>query len=183
MPGQPKAPLAFTFIAPSDITFSPDLLPPYAPQLITNSPTFSSSKPKRIVNYQDLLLFDPVDGILSLRRLIIDKHAVKESIGGGVAASVQALGVTSISFPGMGAADRMSTSPSTSSTSRGGSRHSHAPQVGDPLLELGAKENVVATWDLRRRGDLAEFKRSVQPNVLIGGGKGKVGRECVFQFV
>jgi len=182
VPGQPKAPLTFTFIAPSDITFSPDLLPPYAPHLITNSPTFSSSKPKRIVNYQDLLLFDPVDGVLSLRRLITDKHAVKDGIGSGVAASVQALGVTSISFPGMGAGDRVSMSPSTSAASRGGSRTSQSQQVGDPLMELGAKENIVATWDLRRR-DLAEFKKSVQPSVLVDGGKGKVGRECVFQFV
>jgi len=46
----------FTFIAPSDITFS-----------------------------QDLLLFDPVDDVLSLPRLIIDWYAVKESIGSGVA--------------------------------------------------------------------------------------------------
>lgn len=176
-PAQAKAPLAFTFIAPSDITFSSDLLPPYAPHLITNSPTFSSSKPKRIVNYQDLLLFDPVDGVLSLRRLIVDKHAVKESIGSGVAASVQALGVTSISFPGTGGADRISLSPSTSAASRGGSRSSQSQQVADPLMELGAKESVVATWDLRRRRDLAEFKRPVQPTMLVGGGKGKVGRE------
>jgi len=51
--GHPRAPLAFTFIAPSDIASSPDLLPPYAPQRVTNSPTFSPSKPERIVNYQD----------------------------------------------------------------------------------------------------------------------------------
>ena len=105
MPGQPNAQFTFTFIAPSDITFSADLLSPYAPHLITNSATFSSSKPKRVVNYQDLL-FGPVDGVLSLRRLITDKHEVKGSIGSGVAASVQALDVTSISFPGMGAGDR-----------------------------------------------------------------------------
>lgn len=104
---------------------------------------------------------------------------MKESIGSGVAASVQALGVTSISFPGIGGAS-MSPSTSTLAASRGGSRSSHSPQVGDPLVELSAKENIVVTWDLRRRRDLAEFKRSVQP---VGGGRGKVGRECVFQFV
>ncbi|KIM42507.1 hypothetical protein M413DRAFT_444245 [Hebeloma cylindrosporum] len=176
-PGQPKAPLAFTFIAPSDITFSPDLLPPYAPQLVSNSPTFSPSKPKRIVNYQDLLLFDPVDGVLSLRRLIIDKHPVKESIGSGVAASVQAFGVTSISFPGMGGGDRISLSPSTSGASRGGSRTSHSPQVGgDPQMELFAKEGMVATWDLRRKRDWAEFKRPVTPNLVVTGGGGLGGR-------
>ena len=45
--------------------------------------------------------------------------------------------------------------------------------VGDLLLELGAKEKVVGTCDLRRR-DSAEFKRSVQPTVLVGSDKGKI---------
>jgi hypothetical protein len=40
---------------------------------------------------------------------------------------------------------------------------------------------VVATWDLRRR-DLAEFKRLVQTTVLVGSGKGKIGRESVFHL-
>jgi len=43
-----------------------------------------------------------------------DKHAVKESIGNGVEASVQALGITSISYPGMGGSERVSMSPTTS---------------------------------------------------------------------
>src|SRR6266567_7748042 len=143
--GHPRAPLAFTFIAPSDIASSPDLLPPYATQRVTNSPTFSPSKPERIVNYQDLLLFDPVDGVLSLRRLVIDKHAVKESIGSGVAASVQALGATSISLPGMGGTGRLSSSPSISAVSRGGSGGPHSQHAaGDPPVELGARDIVVA---------------------------------------
>jgi hypothetical protein len=46
------------------------------------------------------------DGDLSLRRLSLDKHFVREQGLGMVAAaaSVQTLGVTSISLPGMGGA-------------------------------------------------------------------------------
>jgi len=166
----------FIFIAPSDVTFSPDLVPPY----VANSPTFSSSKPKRILPRP---FFDPVDVVLSLRLLIlINKHAVKESIGSGVAASVQALGLISISFLGNGSADRMSLSPSAP---HGSSRSSHSPQAGDLLLELGVKENVVAPWDLRRRGS-AEFKRSVQAckqTCWLVVAKGRLAESAYFTFV
>ena len=46
---------------------------------------------------------------------------------------------------------------------------------------MGAKENVVAIWDLKRR-DSAEFKRSVQATVLVDRGIGNIGRECVFHL-
>jgi hypothetical protein len=135
------------------------------------------------VNYQDLLLFDPVDGALSLRRLVIDKHAVKESIGSGVAASVQALGATSISLPGMGGAGRLGSSPSTSAVVRGGSKGSHSQQSeGDPLMELEARDIVVATWNLKRKRNRAEFKRAVEPTVPIKRRGGVVGGEYVFSF-
>jgi len=42
-------------------------------------------------------------------------------------------------------------------------------------------ENVVAAWDLRRR-DLAEFQRSAQLNVLVGGSKGDVGGGYAVHF-
>jgi len=139
--------------------------------MLLTHPHFHRQSPN--VYYQDLLLFDPVGGVLSLCRLIlINKHAVKESLGSGVAASIQALGVISISFPGNGSADCMSLSPWISAASHGSLRCSHSPQAGNLLLELGAKENVVAAWDLRRK-DSAEFKTSVQATVLVGSGKGK----------
>jgi len=50
-----------------------------------------------------------------------------------------------------------------------------------PNFNMASKENVVATWDLRRRGS-AEFKRSVQATMLVGSGKRKIGRECVFHL-
>jgi hypothetical protein len=83
----------------------------------------------------------------------------------------------------MGGADRTGVSPSTSAASYSSSRSSrgsHSPQVGDLLLD--AKENVVATWGLTGRRDLVEFNRSAQATVLVGTGKGKIGRECIFHF-
>ena len=50
-----------------------------------------------------------------------------------------------------------------------------------PNFNTASKENVVVTWDLRRRGS-AELKRSVQATMLVGSGKGKIGRECVFHL-
>ena len=132
----------FTFIAPSDTTFSCDLFPPY----VANSRTFSSSKPKRILPRP----LRPSRWCPFPFPAYPHQQASSERNGSDVATSVRALHVISISFPGNGNADRMSLSPSTSAASHGSSRSLHLPQAGDLLLELGAKENVVATWDLRR---------------------------------
>lgn len=48
------------------------------------------------------------------------------------------------------------------------------------VFAVNPYENVVATCDLRR--GLAEFKRLLQPNLLVGGGKGSVGGEYAFHF-
>lgn len=101
---------------------------------MTNSPTFSPPKRKRGTNYQDILLFDPADGVLSLRRLTLEKRVVRDQT------VVQA--VASISLPGMGAAGKLSSSPSH--------RMASASQTADPQTELVARENVQATWTLRR---------------------------------
>jgi len=42
--------------------------------------------------------------------------------------------------------------------------------AGDPPVELGARDIVVATWDLKRKRDWTEFKGAVQPTVLVGSG-------------
>jgi hypothetical protein len=136
--------------------------------------------PKQQHQFQDVLLFDPADGVLSLRRLSLDKHVVREKGLGmaAAAASVQALGVTSISLPGMGGAGRLALSPSRSGGS-GGNKSSTA--VDPPVTELVAKESIVATWNLQRRTDWVEIKeRIVNPDIkpqprLLGG-------ECVFSL-
>ncbi|KAF8952387.1 hypothetical protein BDZ97DRAFT_1930866 [Flammula alnicola] len=123
-------------------------------------------KLKRGTNYQDVLVFDPQDGILSLRRLTIEKHLVKEQgVSGGVAASVQALGVTSISLPGMGGAGRLSSSPSNKANATS-SKSPTSAGIADPPMELAAKESIEATWDLKRGRDWVEMKMPVQPRQM-----------------
>ncbi|KAF8166691.1 hypothetical protein BJ912DRAFT_889225 [Pholiota molesta] len=165
---QTRAPLAFTFISPADVASSPTLMFPFTPPPISHSPSFSPPKLKRAKNYQDLLVFDPVDGVLSLRRLAIDKHPEKEQGIGGVAASVHALGVTSISLPGMGGAGRLSSSPSTRGTAGALSsgRSTSSAKVEEPPMELVGKETVEATWDLKRGRDWVEIKTPVLPSTI-----------------
>lgn len=80
------------------------------------------------------------------------------------AASVQALGVTSISLPRMGGAGRLAGSPSRS----GGSG-----VVEPPVAELVAKESIVATWHLQRRTDWVEIKQRIfNPDIQHQPGSG-----------
>ena len=89
------------------------------------------------------------------------------------AASVQALGVTSISLPRMGGAGRLARSPSRS----GGSG-----VVDPPVAELVAKESNVATWHLQRRTDWIEIKQRIfNPNVKHQSGLG--GEYVLFKIL
>ncbi|KAF8801837.1 hypothetical protein BYT27DRAFT_7114060, partial [Phlegmacium glaucopus] len=170
-PDHPNAPLVFTFISPLDISQSPRLLPQ---QLVSNSkatssPTIPSHQQIKQQQFQDVLLFDPADGVLSLRRLSLDQHLVREQGLGmaAAAASVQALGVTSISLPGMGGAGKLAVSPSRS----GGSGNKQSLVADSPVVELVAKESTVATWHLQRRTDWVEIKQPiVSPNVKLEAG-------------
>ena len=115
-----------------------------------------------------MLLFDPADGVLSLRRLSLDKHFVREQGLGmaAAAASVQALGVTSISLPRMGGAGRLARSPTRAGGSSSG-------VVDPPVAELVAKESNVATWHLQRRTDWVEIKQRIfNPDVKHQPGLG-----------
>ena len=171
-PDYPIAPLAFTFISPLDIAQSPRLLP----QQRTKTPSSPPIQiPQQHQQFQDVLFFDPADGVLSLRRLSLDKHFVREQGLGmaAAAASVQALGVTSISLPGMGGAGKLARSPS-----RPGGNASVG--VDPPVAELVAQESTVATWDLQRRKDWVEIKRRIvnpEPQPRVSGG------EYVFYFI
>jgi hypothetical protein len=105
----------------------------------------------------------------------LDKHFVREpSLGmaaAAAAASVQALGVTSISLPGMGGAGKLAGSPSRS----GGNSNKPSSVSDPPVVELVAKESTVATWHLQRRTDWVEIKQPIaNPDVklqprLLGG--------------
>ena len=87
------------------------------------------------------------------------------------AASVQALGVTSISLPGMGGAGKLAGSPSRS----GGGGKPSVVVDHHPVMELTAEESTVATWDLQRRTDWVEIKQPIvsppRPGLLLRGGE------------
>ncbi|KAF8903655.1 hypothetical protein CPB84DRAFT_1773819 [Gymnopilus junonius] len=203
-----RAPLAFTFVPPSELSAniqtpnSPRHHPvpssSFSPSMSPSSPTFSSASPSvhghsgsrpslsrqqtSSSPHQDILLFDPADGVLSLRRLILDKHPVKEGgistaiggIGGSVgAAAAHALGVTSISLPGMGGAGKLSSSPSLK-VSVGGGRDVKKDVGSDSDMELGAKESTVVWWDLRSgRESRGQVKFVFEPLDLGSKGKGR----------
>ena len=152
-------PLAFTFIAssadslptkflPSQSTFSP---PSSVSSSIPSSATphrrtqsVSPRLPSRPTNYQDILIFDPSDGSLSLRRMTISTRIAETS---SFLSSLPIPTGTSISLPGMGFMGRTSSaSPPTpvalSSATPAGMEHLQT--------ELVAKDATIATWNLTR---------------------------------
>jgi hypothetical protein len=105
-----------------------------------------------------VLLFDSADGVLSLRRFTVEQHPKEPSLPSTVVqASVSA--ATSISFPGMGGAGRLSVSPSSAGGSASSRPSALTKMMDTPELELSAKARVVATWNLQRRRDWGEIKR------------------------
>ncbi|THU96949.1 hypothetical protein K435DRAFT_858103 [Dendrothele bispora CBS 962.96] len=194
-PEQPQVPLAFVFLKPSPVAESSmptNLLPPITSPLlppaqghsygsVSSTHTVTSSSPStrsepisphfspgtgRPKNYQDILVFDPTDGVLSLRRLMTDiKVRSKDgsfilSTSFGSFASVGSVGSTSRSLPGTGAAGRLSTSPNKASL--GGSNSSGLTQMIEEPKEIIGKESTVATWSLRRRREWSETRKPLE---------------------
>jgi hypothetical protein len=92
---------------------------------------------------------------------------------GGVAASIQALGVTSMSLPGTSNLGRLSTSPSAKPVA--------TAKTLEMSMELGAKVNQVATYNLRRGRDWDEV---IKPLEMSGPRKqSSPGGECVTNSV
>ncbi|KZT13315.1 uncharacterized protein LAESUDRAFT_719678 [Laetiporus sulphureus 93-53] len=161
-PQSRHAPLAFQFIRSSSFSLPSSLLPPTAVTFSTSSSpssvhstgqTSPTKTARRLTNYQDVLLFDPCDGTLSLRRFFIDRHADEHgSIG-----SIPIGGSTSMSLPGMNALARVSTSPVSSGTSP--QQSSTLNQVMEKSAKLVARETRVGTWYLRRGRDWPEVKQ------------------------
>ncbi|KAF8065405.1 hypothetical protein FPV67DRAFT_1451169 [Lyophyllum atratum] len=179
---QPRAPLAFTFITSDESTLPAHLLPPRTastpPPHAQHAPSrsYASSdpgsppppvSPRRARNFQDVLLFDPGEGSLSLRRVTLEMRAREQ----GLAAAALGAATTSISLPGMGGAGRLSASPGSgqghgqrsSSRSRAGMGMGQAMEVP---MELVGRESTVMTWRLRREG--GEVRK-------IMGGQGEEG--------
>ena len=130
-------------------------------------------------------MFDPNDGMLSLRRITTDIRA-KDQGGGGlsVAASVSmsALGVgaTSVSLPGLGGAGKLSSLSSLSSSPSSvaysvsaASSHASSSRQANNLdanatRELVGRESVVATWNLQRTRDWEEIRQPIMAGMFSG---------------
>ncbi|KAG0698946.1 hypothetical protein DFH29DRAFT_1016474 [Suillus ampliporus] len=151
--------ITFTFL-PSDTLLPTSLQPP--PSAITSSPSTSSSRSdlpsplrtRKTANFQDLLLFDPSDGVLSLRRVMLEQ---RPRDAGAFSYSLANL-PTSMSLPGTGATGRLSTSPHN----RGGVAANKTSGLTQMMLEaaseLHGRDTLIATWQLRRHRDWSEVK-------------------------
>ncbi|KAF9463475.1 hypothetical protein BDZ94DRAFT_1258923 [Collybia nuda] len=169
-PEQPRAPLAFTFIKSNESTLPSNLLPSVtaAPSISTASADSGTSPPtsprplrRRPTNFQDILLFDPTDGTLSLRRCTVELRPKEPGLASA------ALTATSISLPGMGGAGRLSGSPSSSAGGYGHVRSSSRSRSGltqmmEVPMELTGRDNIVATWALQRRRDSREIRNPLE---------------------
>ncbi|EGN92340.1 hypothetical protein SERLA73DRAFT_117519, partial [Serpula lacrymans var. lacrymans S7.3] len=145
-PDRTPVPLAFTFLAPTSSVL-PSSLSPSADEY--RQPHHS----RRPTNFQDVLIFDPSDGVLSLRRITLEQRPREHSLA-SLGTSISFPG-TSISLPGVGASGRLGAPPlppKTAVSAGGGGRASGLTQMMEATsMELVGKESVVATWQLRRQ--------------------------------
>ena len=126
----------------------------------------SPTRLQRPKNFQDVLCFDPMNGILSLRRIWIDRPASDRTLQ--VANAIPTIGGTSISLPGTGLAFApMSVSPphQPEPVGRRGSSASASGKMQEHLAGLVGKESVFATWNLRRGSDWPFVKQIVKDAV------------------
>jgi hypothetical protein len=172
--GQPpasrlSAPLAFIFIHSNTHSFPKRLLPPNVVSPPSSTPSSAQSSPsqeplspqhrRKRVDFQDVLLFDPADGSLSLRRCAISLRPDEQSLS--VPSSVPGLGGTSISLPSRPSFGRVSA-PLPSPANASSAMSSGAVQADDKPGEIVIHESEVATWNLRRGRGWPVVKGSMQ---------------------
>ncbi|KAJ4501018.1 hypothetical protein C8R41DRAFT_280918 [Lentinula lateritia] len=202
-PDQLQVPLAFTFLEPSveeERRLPPNLLPPLSsPHLLpthqhsygsvstvmSSSPSIRSdtlslsphqqlSPNGRPRNLQDILVFDPTDGILSLRRIYTDVKFKPNDGASILGTNFGSIGTgASRSLPGTNAGGRLSvsTSPRISSVATIGLPHARAENG-----ELIGRENFVTSWRLRRGRDWPEKK-----DTLTTDGRGSARQDTNHQ--
>jgi len=161
------------------------LLPPATPHgnLLSSTPPITSlhsspsshTKPlsptrlQRPKNFQDVLCFDPTSGVLSLRRIWVDRPASDRTLQ--VANAIPTLGGTSISLPGTGISlASMSVSPphQAEPTVRRGSSASASGTTQEQSANLVGRDSIFATWNLRRSSEWPPVKQTVGDIVNIG---------------
>ena len=146
-------PLSFTFLPSLDLSTLANSPAGAISRVSSNSSAVSPkgnatlSKPTHLY----ILVFNPEDGSLTLRLLKLGKKAASD----GIVSSVQSLGLTSVSLPGMGGAGRLSSSPVAADRR---SPRVQSKQLEPTPQELSAKETIVATWDLLRKPDWKEVR-------------------------
>ncbi|KAK2465840.1 hypothetical protein APHAL10511_001481 [Amanita phalloides] len=155
--------LAFTFIDSSEACLPGSLLPA-SPAHLGGEPGNSPHHRTRPSNYQDLLVFDPNDGMLSLRRITTDLRAKDQGLSVAASVSMSALGATSASLPGLGGAGKLSTSPasitySISAASNASSKQSNTDM--NTTHDLIGKDAIMATWNLQRRRGWEEIRQPI----------------------
>ena len=151
VPEVASIPLAFTFLQHS----------PQLPSSLSPRYGFSFSFMQPLLTFlgshhshQDALLFNPLDGSLSLRRITLSRQA-RDRLASGLSAVPLPRG-TSISLPGVNTFGRLGTSAPAESTPSGLSR------MMARSSEVVATESTVATWMLRRAKDWKEIRRSLR---------------------
>lgn len=157
---QAPAPVSFTFIKSSSLPTN--LLPPQA--IATSAPSSVHASPVRHVgplatprvrrppSYQDVLMFDPTDGSLSLRRFTLEMRAHDQAL------SFPSNTGASISLPGVSPPSRLGVSPPSS-----GGRPSALSQMMDIPTELVGRDSIVASWNLKRNQDWKDIRGTLQP--------------------
>ena len=155
------------------------LLPPVTPygNLLSSTPPVTSyhsspashTKPlsptrlQRPKNFQDVLCFDPMSGVLSLRRIWVDRPISDRTLQ--VANAIPTLGGTSISLPGTGLAltsTGISPPHQSESAGRRGSSASASGKMQEHSSGLLGRDSVFATWNLRRGSDWPPIKQTVK---------------------
>ncbi|KLO09334.1 hypothetical protein SCHPADRAFT_907840 [Schizopora paradoxa] len=168
---QYTVPLAYSFISsspnslptkylPAPSSFSsphsiPSSLPSSSPTRSRRQSSSSPRVPVRPTNYQDVVVFDPVDGRLSLHRITISINSGDGTTS--ILSNIPLPSGTSISLPGMSFM-RPSSSPSKSFTPP-----SQAVHRLETSVDLSAASSTVATWDLMRKKNWKEVKVALQP--------------------
>ena len=168
--GRPAAPLAFILIRSNDHSLPKRLLPP--PSTISppgSTPSSAHSSPSqeplsppprhRRSDFQDILMFDPADGSLSLRRCEISLRSYEQNLS--VPNAVPGIGGTSISLPSRPSFGRVSA-PSTAAATSSRNKSSGVAQGQDKPTEMVGHESEVATWNLRRGRDWPVVKSPVR---------------------
>jgi hypothetical protein len=151
--------ITFTFL-PSDTPLPASIQPP--PSAITSSPSTSSSRSdlpsplraRKTANFQDLLLFDPSDGVLSLRRIMLEQRPRDTGAFSYTLANLP----TSMSLPGTSAAGRLSTSPHNRVGVASAKTSGLTQMMLESASELHGRDTMVATWQLKRHRDWGEVK-------------------------